>query len=117
MRLPDDFTESQISQRIDEVLADVDMEDRRNLLVSKLSGGQRKRVSIAVELLARPSIFFLDEPTSGLDPGLDYKMMQLLRRLADRGQTVVLVTHATTNIDICDAVCFLKIGRASCRER
>ncbi len=110
MRLPDDFTESQISQRIDEVLADVDMEDRRNLLVSKLSGGQRKRVSIALELLAKPSIFFLDEPTSGLDPGLDRKMMFLLRKLADKGHTIVLVTHATNNINTCDYVCFLAQG-------
>ena len=110
MRLPEDFTEEQIRQRIDEVLSDVEMEDRRGLLVSKLSGGQRKRVSIALELLAKPSIFFLDEPTSGLDPGLDRKMMYLLRRLADKGHTIVLVTHATNNINTCDYVCFLAPG-------
>ncbi len=110
MRLPDDTTDAQIEQRIGEVLADVDMTHRRKLLISKLSGGQRKRVSIAVELLARPSVFFLDEPTSGLDPGLDRKMMFLLRRLADRGHTIVLVTHATNNISACDYVCFLAQG-------
>ncbi len=110
LRLPGDFTEAQIKQRIDEVLDDVDMAHRRNLLVSKLSGGQRKRVSIALELLAKPSIFFLDEPTSGLDPGLDKKMMFLLRKLADKGHTIVLVTHATNNIKACDYVCFLAQG-------
>ena len=110
MRLPDDFTEEQIKQRIDEVLDDVDMKFRRKLLVSKLSGGQRKRVSIALELLANPSIFFLDEPTSGLDPGLDRKMMFLLRKLADKGHTIVLVTHATNNINTCDYICFLAQG-------
>jgi len=110
LRLPDDFTEKQIRERIDEVLEDVDMKNRRKLLVSKLSGGQRKRVSIALELLANPSVFFLDEPTSGLDPGLDRKMMLLLRRLADRGRTIVLVTHATNNINSCDYVCFLAQG-------
>lgn len=110
MRLPGDFTKEQIQRRINEVLEDVEMTERRKLLVSKLSGGQRKRVSIALELLANPSVFFLDEPTSGLDPGLDRKMMLLLRRLADRGRTIVLVTHATNNINTCDYVCFLAQG-------
>ncbi len=110
LRLPSDFTQEQINQRINEVLEDVEMTDRRKLMVNKLSGGQRKRVSIALELLANPSAFFLDEPTSGLDPGLDRKMMMLLRRLADRGRTVILVTHATNNINTCDYVCFLAAG-------
>ncbi len=107
MRLPSDFTNEQINQRINEVLEDVEMTGRRKLIVKKLSGGQRKRVSIALELLANPGIFFLDEPTSGLDPGLDRKMMLLLRKLADAGHTIVLVTHATNNISFCDYVCFL----------
>jgi ABC-type multidrug transport system ATPase subunit/pSer/pThr/pTyr-binding forkhead associated (FHA) protein len=110
LRLPSDFQEEQIEQRIDEVLDDVEMKHRRKLLINQLSGGQRKRVSIALELLAKPSVFFLDEPTSGLDPGLDRKMMILLRKLADKGHTVILVTHATNNINICDYVCFLAQG-------
>ncbi|GCE26219.1 ABC transporter ATP-binding protein [Dictyobacter alpinus] len=110
LRLPQDFTEKQIKERIDEVLEDVEMKHRRGLLVNKLSGGQRKRVSIALELLANPSVFFLDEPTSGLDPGLDRKMMLLLRKLADKGHTIVLVTHATNNINACDYICFLCQG-------
>src|SRR6266536_748647 len=110
LRLPEDFTEKQIKERISSVLDDVEMKARRNLLVSRLSGGQRKRVSIALELLANPSVFFLDEPTSGLDPGLDRKMMLLLRKLADKGHTIILVTHATNNINACDYVCFLAQG-------
>jgi ABC-type multidrug transport system ATPase subunit len=110
MRLPGDFAEAQIWQRITEVLEDVELTERRSLLIKKLSGGQRKRVSIALELLANPSLFFLDEPTSGLDPGLDRKMMVLLRKLADKGHTIVLVTHATNNINVCDYVCFLAQG-------
>ncbi len=110
MRLPKDFTSGQIKQRIDEVLDDVEMTGRRKLLIKSLSGGQRKRVSIALELLANPSLFFLDEPTSGLDPGLDRKMMLLLRKLADKGHTIILVTHATNNINNCDYVCFLAAG-------
>src|SRR2546421_5371739 len=110
LRLPGDFTRDQIQQRINEVLEDVETPHIRHLMVSRLSGGQRKRVSIALELLANPSVFFLDEPTSGLDPGLDRKMMFLLRRLADKGHTIVLVTHATNNINTCDYVCFLAQG-------
>lgn len=111
LRLPSDYTDDQVVQRIDEVLGDVEMKHRRGLMISKLSGGQRKRVSIALELLAKPNIFFLDEPTSGLDPGLDYKMMFLLRQLADQGRTIALVTHATSNIShFCDFVCFLASG-------
>ncbi len=110
LRLQTDVTDKQLQQRIDEVLEDVEMQERRHLQISKLSGGQRKRVSIALELLAHPNIFFLDEPTSGLDPGLDYRMMHLLRNLADKGQTVVLVTHATSNLRLCDYVCFLAPG-------
>ncbi len=110
MRLPADSTKDEIKRRITEVLDDVEMKQSRDQLVNELSGGQKKRVSIALELLAKPSIFFLDEPTSGLDPGLDYKMMFLLRKLADKGHTIVLVTHATSNINFCDYVCFLAQG-------
>ncbi|HEU0001770.1 MAG TPA: FHA domain-containing protein, partial [Ktedonobacteraceae bacterium] len=111
LRLPTDFTDEQIKQRIEEVLEEVELTQRRKLLVSKLSSGQRKRVSIALELLANPSVFFLDEPTSGLDPGLDRKMMFLLRKLADKGHTIVLVTHATNDIiNTCDYICFLAQG-------
>jgi energy-coupling factor transporter ATP-binding protein EcfA2 len=84
------------------------------VLVSRLSGGQRKRVSIGVELLADPRLFFLDEPTSGLDPGLDKKMMQLLRKLASQGRTIILVTHATANIKLCDRIVFMGRGGKLC---
>ena len=99
---------------MEKTLQDVEMSHRRNARVSELSGGQRKRVSIGVELLADPKLFFLDEPTSGLDPGLDKKMMQLLRKLADQGRTVILVTHATANIKLCDRVVFLGQGGRLC---
>ena len=75
-----------------------------------LSGGQRKRCSIGVELLTRPRVFFLDEPTSGLDPATDRQMMRLLRRLAEEGSTVVLTTHATKNVTLCEKVVFLARG-------
>jgi ABC-type multidrug transport system ATPase subunit len=111
LRLPADTAPSEITQRITRVLEQVEMTPHRDKLVENLSGGQRKRVSIGAELLADPSLFFLDEPTSGLDPGLEKKMMYTLRRLADSGRTVVLVTHATANISQCDHVAFMSDGR------
>jgi ABC-type multidrug transport system ATPase subunit len=111
LRLPPDTSSAEIERRIDKVLEDVEMVAQKEQVISSLSGGQRKRVSIAAELLAEPRLFFLDEPTSGLDPGLEKKMMYTLRRLADAGRTIVLVTHATANITQCDHVCFLSQGR------
>ena len=110
LRLPADFSKRQIEERVKEVLNDVDMMEHKDKRISDLSGGQRKRVSIALELLPMPSVFFLDEPTSGLDPGLDRKMMELLKKLASQGQTIILVTHATANITACDYICFLAGG-------
>lgn len=111
LRLPPDISESEIIKLIERVLSQVELQGQRKTQIKKLSGGQRKRASIAVELLADPPLFFLDEPTSGLDPGLEQKMMKLLRRLADGGKTIILVTHATANITECHQVAFMSHGR------
>jgi ABC transport system ATP-binding/permease protein len=105
LRLP---TDTNIKWAVDRTLAQIDMTHRRKATIANLSGGQRKRVSIGVELIADPKLFFLDEPTSGLDPGLDRQMMQLLRSLAHKDRrTIVLVTHAVLNIELCDRIVFL----------
>jgi energy-coupling factor transporter ATP-binding protein EcfA2 len=93
-----------------QVLEDLDMVHRKDVPVRGLSGGQQKRVSIGVELLTEPGLFFLDEPTSGLDPGTETAFMHLMRRLADQGRTIVLVTHATKNVMLADKVVFLARG-------
>ena len=111
LRLPPD---TDVQQVVAKTLQDIEMTGFRNDFVETLSGGQRKRVSIGVELLADPKLFFLDEPTSGLDPGLDKKMMQLLRKLANQGRTVILVTHATANIMICDRIVFMGLPGYLC---
>jgi ABC-type multidrug transport system ATPase subunit len=101
---------SQRQQRIQEVLEELELTPRKNTSIKRLSGGQRKRVSIGVELITKPSLFFLDEATSGLDPGTEQQIMALLRRLADNGHTVLLITHATKNVTITDMVVFLAKG-------
>ncbi len=93
-----------------EVLDNLDLAHRKDVQISGLSGGQQKRVSIGVELLTKPGLFFLDEPTSGLDPGTETALMQLMRRLADQGRTIVLITHATKNVMLADKVVFLARG-------
>ncbi len=112
LRLPPDTSKQEIQKRIDDVLEIVEMTEQKDLHINQLSGGQRKRISIASEMLSEPRLLFLDEPTSGLDPGLDKKMMRTLNNLADSGCTIMLTTHATSNIlDMCDHVVFLSYGR------
>lgn len=110
LRMPADTTARERQRRIVEVMHELDLAERKDLVIRKLSGGQLKRVSIGVELLTKPRLFFLDEPTSGLDPGTEYNMMRLLRRLADQGRTIVLVTHATKNVMMCDKVLIIIRG-------
>ena len=113
LRLPADVSKAEQDERIAQALETVDMNsDRlRRTRIDKLSGGQRKRVSIAAELIADPKIFFLDEPSSGLDPGLEKKLMYTLRKMADEGRTIVLITHATANIVQVDHVGLLSQGQ------
>jgi ABC-type multidrug transport system ATPase subunit/pSer/pThr/pTyr-binding forkhead associated (FHA) protein len=110
LRMPKDTTKEERHKRIMEVLDDLDLTHRKDVQVSGLSGGQQKRVSIGVELLTRPGLFFLDEPTSGLDPGTETAFMHLMRRLADQGRTIIMVTHATKNVMLADKVVFLARG-------
>ena len=110
LRLPADLTAAERKQAVLEELETLGLKERRNVRVGSLSGGQRKRVSIGVERLTRPGLFFLDEATSGLDPGTENQLMRLLRQLANGGQTILLVTHATKNVMLCDQVVFLAKG-------
>jgi ABC-type multidrug transport system ATPase subunit/pSer/pThr/pTyr-binding forkhead associated (FHA) protein len=110
LRMPADTTVGERNKRIDEVMEDLDLAHRRDTQISQLSGGQQKRVSIGVELLTKPTLFFLDEPTSGLDPGMETELMRLMRKLADQGRTIVMITHATKNVMLADKVAFLARG-------
>ncbi len=110
LRFSPDVTATERDARVREVLAELGLSDRHDLAVSKLSGGQRKRLSVGLELLTRPSLLILDEPTSGLDPGNERSVMRLLRDLADGGRTVIVVTHSTESLHLCDRVLFLARG-------
>ncbi|MFD6292592.1 FHA domain-containing protein [Streptomyces sp. NPDC060205] len=110
LRFPADTTTQERDSRIDEVLRELKLDVHKEKKVTSLSGGQRKRVSVALELLTKPSLIFLDEPTSGLDPGMDRDVMQLLRGLADDGRTVLVVTHSVAELAICDKLLVMAPG-------
>ena len=92
------------------MIRELGLEQRADQPIHSLSGGQRKRVSVALELLTKPSLLFLDEPTSGLDPGMDRSVMHMLRGLADDGRTVIVVTHSVLSLDVCDRLLVLAPG-------
>lgn len=110
IRLPRGTTDEELGQAIDRVLRELELTEQRDQLVSSLSGGQLKRVNVAMELLTRPSLLFLDEPTTGLDPALERRTMENLRELADGGRGVMVVTHATSSLELCDAVVVMAKG-------
>ncbi|WP_059009508.1 FHA domain-containing protein [Streptomyces specialis] len=110
LRFPGDVGETERNARVEEVLAELKLSPHATKRISSLSGGQRKRVSVALELLTKPSLIFLDEPTSGLDPGMDRDVMQLLRGLADDGRTVLVVTHSVAELGLCDRVLVMAPG-------
>ena len=110
LRLPPDTTKEDRRQVIAQVLEELELTAHAEKRVDKLSGGQRKRASVAMELLTGPSLLILDEPTSGLDPALDRQVMTMLRQLADAGRVVVVVTHSLTYLDVCDQVLLLAPG-------
>ena len=115
LKMPADVRKEEINKRIDEVLEMVELTEHQNTYNRKLSGGQKKRASIAVELLADPKLFFLDEPTSGLDPGIEKNLMLTLNRLAkQQNKTVIMVTHTTQNLHLCDKVIFMGPGGRLC---
>ncbi|OLE55775.1 MAG: hypothetical protein AUG51_02265 [Acidobacteria bacterium 13_1_20CM_3_53_8] len=111
LRLSRDASTEEIDKIINEVMDVTGLSERRDVPVSQLSGGQRKRVSIAVELITKPSVIFLDEPTSGLDPATEEKIMRLFRQIAESGRTVILTTHAMENVKLFDKIVVMMRGK------
>jgi ABC-type multidrug transport system ATPase subunit/ABC-type multidrug transport system permease subunit len=110
LRLPEGHTKEERETAIASVLAQVELDDIPDRRIGNLSGGQRKRAAVALELISKPELLLLDEPTTGLDPGLERRLMALSRELADKGQSVLLVTHATQSLDLCDRVAIMAPG-------
>ena len=110
IRFPSDVGPAERERRLQEVTRELALAHRRDTAVARLSGGERKRVSVGLELLTAPSLLFLDEPTSGLDPNYERSLMELFRDLANRGRTVVVVTHSVQSLRLCDRVLALAPG-------
>jgi ABC-type multidrug transport system ATPase subunit/pSer/pThr/pTyr-binding forkhead associated (FHA) protein len=111
LRLPDDFGEKDTRNRVQEVIQMLDLAERADISISQLSGGQRKRVSLGIELLSKPALLFVDEPTAGQDPRTEMKMMQLFREIASRGSTVIINTHLLGSFSLLDKVAVLVRGK------
>lgn len=108
MKMPVNTTPEERTARIEETLELFGLEAEQKSLVEKLSGGQRKRLSIAVEFVAKPSLFFLDEPDSGLDGVMARHLMENLRKIADQDKIVIVITHSPDRVaDLFDKVVVL----------
>jgi ABC transport system ATP-binding/permease protein len=110
LRFPPDTSKAERQRRITEVLGELSLTAHADTRTDSLSGGQQKRVNVALELLTKPSLLFLDEPTSGLDPGLDKSVMEMMADLAHDGRTVIVVTHSVANLNLCDRLLVLVPG-------
>lgn len=110
LRFAPDVSAVDRDARVQKVMEQLGIAARADLAIDRLSGGQRKRASIALELLTEPSLLFLDEPTSGLDPGFERSVMELLRELANSGRTIIVITHAVASLELCDRLLFMSPG-------
>ncbi len=110
LRFPRDTSKAERKRRIDEVLRELSLTQHAETRTAAMSGGQQKRVNVALELLTKPSLLFLDEPTSGLDPGLDKSVMEMMADLAHDGRTIIVVTHSVANLNLCDRLLVLVPG-------
>jgi ABC-type multidrug transport system ATPase subunit/pSer/pThr/pTyr-binding forkhead associated (FHA) protein len=110
LRLPSDTRPEELVAALENVLQELRLAEHADTTIADLSGGQRKRVACGVELIGKPAMLLLDEPTSGLDPPLERRLMLTLRHLADSGRGVVVATHATNSLALCDTVAAMAPG-------
>ena len=96
---------------VSELLATIDMSEKRNALISNLSGGQKQRVSLAVSLIGSPELMVLDEPTIGLDPALRDRLWQLFNHIASKGTTLIISSHSMDEAKRCEDLVLLREGK------
>lgn len=101
-------------KKVENVIKELELTGKENTFIKNLSGGERKRASIATELLTTPDILLLDEPTSGLDSNIEKKLMKTLKNLRDSGTTVVITAHTVSNLYMCDKIIFMSDGGKIC---
>jgi ABC-type multidrug transport system ATPase subunit len=114
LRTPDDATDGELKTIVAKVIKSVGLTGRENVLIKKLSGGQKKRAAIASELISDPAVFFLDEPAAGLDPGTERRLMKTLRDMSRKNKTVIVITHAAHSLFLCDKIAALGAGGKLC---
>ena len=110
LRLAADISRSERHRLVARVMEQLGLTAHASTRISLLSGGQQRRVGIAMEMLTDPSMLILDEPTAGLDPSLVKQIMTVLRHLADSGRQVLVVTHDLGHLDLVDKVLVLRAG-------
>lgn len=110
LRLPIGHDKETRQTQVSKVISQLELDKHKDTRIHSLSGGQRKRASVALELLTEPSLLILDEPTSGLDPALDRQVMLTLRELATDDRAVLVITHSVAYLDVCDQVLVLAPG-------
>ena len=114
LRLPKEVSSEQRKARVNEMMEIFGLLPVKNNLVEKLSGGQKKRLSISMEFISNPSLFILDEPDSGLDGVMARELFEQLRKIADTGKIVIVITHTPDRvIDLFDDV--IVLAKASAR--
>jgi ABC-2 type transport system ATP-binding protein len=100
---------------VDRALSLVELSDRREAVAGTLSGGQRRRLSLACALIHSPKMLFLDEPTVGVDPALRVQFWTHFRELAASGMTMVVSSHVMDEADRCDELLFMRAGKVIAR--
>ena len=108
------LSNSDLKERIKTIIDSLELNGLENVFIKNLSGGEQKRLSIAILLITKPKVLILDEPTSGLDLNIANKLMKLLKRISQDGTTIIISAHTVSDLKDCDQVVFMGQNGAIC---